>query len=659
MQISKQQHPETRFVPSAPGLHGSFLWTVLHWTVLAFAMLTFTACEKCSSDVAMATLSARQGVVDRDTAKKVEDWFAADVGATFAVGDGVRTGPKSGAQLTLDDGSILALEEGTLIRFLDRPPGSSEQALDLQLGNASIEASEKGSVLRTLFGQATLAGGTKVQLARSDKGMQFQIEVGSATLEGADGKKLEVEAGQTIEISLGGAIMEPLEEEQPEPTTEEPADEAPTGPVLAIVRGNSVKLKGPGSQEFSQVAAGEASLEMGSTLQVGSGSGVTLTRGDDKAELAAGGTYIVGGGGQFVQAESGTMEITSEGNVAIRVPGGVIITESGSSTITALGKKGTRVESKSGSVTLQGKTNETLTSGEQGILSLEGDISVEGRGLSYADVETRVGENLVIHDPRPPTAVRFSFGGECDKGVIRLQGSKRSVPADDYARGEKSAALLLGPGATSYSLHCVDEQGKEGPAKVTSKITILQDAGSRPVPKSAPFTAVEVNGRAYTVLYQNLLPQVSLTWSKAPEGVASFKLHVSGPGGTRTYSTSGNRYTFGSGGLGEGTHRVYFEGGGRVSRQTAITILFDNATPTASLSTPTQLSEKPGGEITLAGTALPGWNVEVDGQSIGQDAGSRFSVKTKVPENGRPVSVRLTHPTRGTHIYLRRSAGKE
>lgn len=626
------------------------------WSVLISLLLSLSGCERCSSETAMATLSARSGVVDRDTAEKLEQWLKAEVGAAFSVGDGVRTGPKSGAELTLDDGSILALEEDTLIRFLDRPPGSKEQALDLQLGNASLEAPEDGTVLRTLFGQATLTGGTRVQLGRSDGGLRFQIKVGSATLENAEGQKLEVEAGQTIQISLGGAVMEPIEETQKEsPDEKKENEEQPTGPVSAQVRGNTVKLKGPGESAFESLAAGEASLDVGSTLQVGSGSSVTLIQGDDKADLAAGGTYVIGGGGQFVEAQSGSMEVSSEGKVTIQVPGGVIVTNGGSSKITALGKEGTKVETKSGSVTLRGKTEETLSTGEEGIITQQGDISVKGRGLSYADVETASGENLVIHDPRPPTAVRFLFGDHCKDGVIRLSGSKTSVPQDSFGRGEGSVALLLGNGATSYTLHCIGEDGKEGAAKVKGKVTVLQDAGSRPVPKTAPFTLVDVNGRTYTVLYQNQLPQVSVRWSKAPEGVGSFKLHVSGPGGKRTYTTSGPSYGFRSGALSEGTHSVYFEGGGRVSRQTRITILFDNATPTASLSTPTELKANPGGEVVLAGTALPGWDVEVDGQSIGQDAGSRFSVKTKVPENGRPVAVRLTHPTRGTHIYLRRA----
>lgn len=603
----------------------------------------------------MATLTTREGAVDRDTQEKLEQWLQAEIGATFEVGDGLRTGQKSGAQVTLDDGSILALEEQTLVRFLDRPPGSTNQALDLQLGSASLEASDKGAVLRTLFGQATLEGGTKVQLVRSEGGFRFNIKVGSATLEDNDGKKIDVAAGQTIEITMGGAILEKAEEE-PKPAEPDLEDDAPSGPLLATVIGSAVRVKGPGEGEFEKLAAGEATLEAGSTLVVGAQSSVTVTQGENKAQLSSGGTYVVGAGDRLVSARSGSVEVSSEGKVRIQVPGGVIITSGGSSTITALGKKGTQVKANSGQVTLSGKGEETLTSGEEGTISLEGDISVEGRGLSYADVETTSGENLVIHDPKPPTAVRFLFGSACEDGTIRLKRTQKSVPEANYARGTKSVALLLGLGKTEYSLHCVDQEGVESPAKVTGQVTVLQDAGSRPVPKTAPSTFVDVNGRAYTVLYQNLLPQVTFKWSKAPSDVGSFKLHIRGPSGSRTLSAAGAAYSFASGSLGEGTHTVHFEGGGRVSRQTSVTILFDNATPTASLSTPTISGAKAGSEVTLSGMALPGWDVQVDGRTIGQDAGSRFSVKTKVPQNGKPVSVRLTHPTRGTHIYLRRTS---
>jgi hypothetical protein len=111
--------------------------------------------------------------------------------------------------------------------------------------------------------------------------------------------------------------------------------------------------------------------------------------------------------------------------------------------------------------------------------------------------------------------------------------------------------------------------------------------------------------------------------------------------------------------LAEGRHTFYFEGGGKVSRRTHVVIRFDNAAPTASLKTPSRVSVKPGGEISIAGTAQPGWKVNVNGKTLAQDGQQRFSSKVEMPTNQRAIEVRLTHPQRGTHIYVRRAVGSE
>jgi hypothetical protein len=201
------------------------------------------------------------------------------------------------------------------------------------------------------------------------------------------------------------------------------------------------------------------------------------------------------------------------------------------------------------------------------------------------------------------------------------------------------------------------QDGVEGTATVTGKITVLADAGTRPVPKTAPSTFVDVNGRNYNVLYQHQLPQVTVRWSGAPDDATTFSVKRSSPGITRSYKSSSPTYTFRSGTLSEGTHQIYFEGGGRVSRRSSITIRFDNATPTASLQTPAHSGVGPGGSLPVVGMALPGWSVTVDGKPVGQDAGGRFSVRATMPQDGRPTAVRLTHPSRGAHVYLRRPAG--
>jgi hypothetical protein len=204
----------------------------------------------------------------------------------------------------------------------------------------------------------------------------------------------------------------------------------------------------------------------------------------------------------------------------------------------------------------------------------------------------------------------------------------------------------------------LDDAGRVRAAVATGKITVLADAGTRPVPEKAPSTFVDVNGRNYTVLYQNQLPQVTARWSAPAGSGGGYKLYVKSGSRQRTLSTAQSAYTFQSGALSEGTHTLYFEGGGRVSRKSSVTILFDNASPTVALQTPANTGVAPGGSLLLTGAALSGWAVMVDGRAIALDADGRFSVSANMPGDGRPLAVYLSHPTRGAHIYLRRPAGQ-
>ena len=280
---------------------------------------------------------------------------------------------------------------------------------------------------------------------------------------------------------------------------------------------------------------------------------------------------------------------------------------------------------------------------------------MQGKGLGYADIGIDAGQSVVVHDPKPPTAIRVRFAGNCPNGGVLRSTSKGQK---QFASGEGAVALPFKPGVHDYRLHCVADDGEEKAPAASGKLTILHDAGTRPMPKKPPSTGVLADGRTYTVLYQNQLPAVSIRWPKAPEA-GSFVLQHKWSGGERSYSTSQPSYGFRSGALHEGQHTFYFEGGGKVSRQTRVVIRFDNAAPTASLKTPGRLGVKPGGEVSIAGMAQPGWSVDVNGKKLSQDGQQRFSSKVEMPTNQRALEVRLTHPQRGTHIYVRRAAGAE
>lgn len=635
------------------------MWLFLSCLTVLCGGLALSGCERCSGAAPLARLTEKRELVERDHNAAKQDWSVAKNGATFEFGDAVRTAAGASARLNLDDGSILGLDEETLIRFLDTKPGDDEQTLDLQMGSAMLEAAAEGAVLRTEFGTARLEGGGRIQLSRKGNALRYEVLVGSAVVEGRDGGRMKLDPGQVVEATLGSAVMELIEAKptSKQDGTESAAGPLAGGPVSAVVSGATVKLTAPGAQQASALAAGEHLLQPGSVVQVGAGSSVGLSRGAENAELRGGGTYVVGTEGSLVTARSGALSVSSSGTVRILVPGGSIVTRAGAATITAEGAKGTRVQAEAGTVTLEGRGSAELSAGEEGRIGTNGAIVVKGRGLGRADVSIQSGQTLVIHDPAPPTAVGFLFGTQCERGVIKLNGQRSAIPGERTAHGKGRVILALGPGRVDYSLQCRRDDGTEGPPVATGRVTVLQDSGTRPVPKNAPSTYVDVTGRNYNVLYQNQLPRVTVQWSAAPKDASGFTLHLSSGGRTRSYSTTKPAYTFSSGSLGEGTHQVYFEGGGRVSRRSSIAIHFDNATPAVSLQTPVSSGVGPGGQLPIRGTALPGWSVTVDGKPVGQDAEGRFSVNTSMPTDGRPTTVQLTHPTRGAHVYLRRPGG--
>jgi hypothetical protein len=286
--------------------------------------------------------------------------------------------------------------------------------------------------------------------------------------------------------------------------------------------------------------------------------------------------------------------------------------------------------------------------GQEGLLQADGTFVAQE--APQADLDVRAGESLTVHDPSPKTVLRVQFQGRCENGVLTFKNGKRSGEVN----GHGAATLEFPSGSTSYQLRCRDTSGKLGEVVASGKINVSRDSGTRPVPKAPPSNIVEVDGRAYTLVYQNLLPRVTVRWSKAPPDASGFTLNHKGPAGTRKLKVGDATYSFSSGSLAEGSHTFFFEGGGRVSRQTGVTISFDNAAATVSLSG--AQAAAPGATLPLSGTALPGWEVSVAGKPVPLDNDGRFSVSATMPATGKPIVVQVSHPSRGTHLYFRRSA---
>ncbi|OQX68948.1 MAG: hypothetical protein B6A08_07405 [Sorangiineae bacterium NIC37A_2] len=267
--------------------------------------------------------------------------------------------------------------------------------------------------------------------------------------------------------------------------------------------------------------------------------------------------------------------------------------------------------------------------------------------LPSGEVDVVAGTSLVIHDPEPPVKVRLLFGAICDEATVRLSGGS---PLE--VRGRRAIAEALPQGTYSYAVHCSEGSAASPEPTQSGTITVLADAGAIAPPSQAPSALIELNGRQYTVLYQDQLPQVTLRWPDAPADATDLKLHLSNLGRTRTLSASSSSYGFASGALAEGTYQAYFTGGGSSSAKSVIAIAFDPAAPIVTLSSPMG-NPVSGSAVTVEGSALPGWTVALEGQPLGQDDKGHFSVTHKMPEAG-PLTVEASHPERGRHVYLRR-----
>lgn len=262
-----------------------------------------------------------------------------------------------------------------------------------------------------------------------------------------------------------------------------------------------------------------------------------------------------------------------------------------------------------------------------------------GDGTARAELVVHAGDSFVVHDPQAPLAIGFGLAGVCT-GPAQLRSEKQTTEA------AAQPSLRFGPGKHRYEVRCLDR-----PEVVAAQgtVSVLGDAGTRQLPSFAPTANVVTDGRSYTVMYQYRLPRVTLSWSSAPVASA-YVLEVDG----RAIQTRSPSYEFPA--LGSGTHRVTFSAATqppRRSRTTTIDVVLDRQAPAARVASP-PLGFDPAPTVSVAGQALPGWQVSVDGEPLTLDEQRNFA---RDVAGSAPVAIAFSHPTHGTHYYLRRPKG--
>lgn len=300
----------------------------------------------------------------------------------------------------------------------------------------------------------------------------------------------------------------------------------------------------------------------------------------------------------------------------------------------------------------QNKTH-ALHPEEQYTISERDSLDNINDGPSVADLWVVAGESFTVHVSRPPIVVEFRFAERCPEGaVVRRLGVK-----PERSRGDKSANLLFQAGASRYAIHCMVSGSIQNKPKVSGTVFVIRDSGTAALPRNAPSSLVDIDGRYYNILYQNLLPAVTVRWPKPYPEAKSYLLQVVSPSNkTKTVTTEKPEYIFVTGSLGEGIHEIQFKTfDGLASKSTRVEIRFNNAAPTASLREPKEAVFKTGDEVSVSGVAVSGCKISLQGGALSVDANYRFSGKVVYTDMYRAVTIRLAHAKTGIHYYLRRS----
>ncbi|MBW2463349.1 MAG: hypothetical protein JRH11_16990 [Deltaproteobacteria bacterium] len=635
------------------------------------ALVLSGACDGgCACGSSVAELVDAQGPVTRDFAGKEDQWEAAEVGTTFAVGDAVRTAPEgSEARVVLTSGGGLELAPGTIVRFLAAAPNDEQgERVNVEMGEARVSAGQSGLVIAGSFGEAQLLGGGEMRISAADGTVMFEVLMGGARLEPADGDFVELGAGEelVLDVEFGSII---IDEADADPPDTGPAD---TGASVVVDPGAEVAITMlRGRVEIADAEGAWSRIPRGTTA-VPAGSRVRLRR---RARLSAawgGGTVGATGpaemilgpaGGAVASIQSGraTASAGAEDSV-IEVPGGSFVSKGGATgaqaTVRIAPNGSATVASRAGLVTLRGRTeNYGVHEGGHGVIRANGSLDVSGRPPARAHMAITAGASAILHDPGGTVNVQVRFGDFCGggEGVIEVASGRSYQQPFMRSFGTGKANISARPGATRYRLRCASGGTPTGDAVAQGTLTVRRDSGQAQLPRRPARNVVDTDGRRYSIHYQNILPIVTVRWRGAPS-TRRFVLHV----GERTFATSTANHALESGQVPEGTHQVFYEApGGRPGRSpvTTLNVRYDNATTAAYIREPAAGSSV-SGSVRVSGTCVAGCTVSVGGQNLPLGGAHRFSGQATVPAGLDALAIRVSHPRSGVHYYLRRTGSR-
>jgi hypothetical protein len=607
------------------------------------------ACRQGSS--AVAELAQADGPVERQEGSA--KWQQARIGTRYFLGDAARV-TNGRARLSIIGATAqIAMRDGTVLRF-----GGKPGQIRISVEQGAIDLTGNGSVALDV-GKVNLSGGTIEITSKGIGRASVELTVGNGQVE-TNGQTFDLvikqprevgpEARPPIDAGVDAPVAAPIDagadaEAQPA-----------AGDATIEVTGRRAELRAPGQTTWKSLPAGTGSIPHGGAVRLGPGTTARLSGGGMTLDLASGARVKLDAGDELGFAlEAGGAQVAATNPAALALPGGVISLAgaAGAASEARLDAtpRDTKVSVLRGGSRLTGEPGAELamSRGETALLTRSGAIRVIEAIPGYFDFRVVAGESLTIHDPKPPTAVQFQFDGKCpDGGIIELDHDARFRTAKVSAGRDFANALLAG-GAWAYRLRCT-ARDTEGGAVASGRISVVRDDGRRPLPRAQGVNDIDADGRTYRISYQSAIPNV-VVHIRNPG--AAHRLHLASAGKEQTFDSAIAAITVPGGQLHEGAYTYWIDRDGvKQDKVSTLIIDFDQTAPQVYIESPIN-GEPWTGDIDVRGAVLPGWSAAVEEIAIPIDKQRRFAAKVGAP-SGKALAIRLSHPQRGVHFYLRR-----
>lgn len=613
---------------------------------IAGTLLAFGCGGKKGS--AIAKLTKKDGPVDRQQGDAA--WKQADVGTEFYIGDAARTAD-GGAGLEVIGGAQIVLQPHTVLRF-----GGKDNTSKIVVELGAIDLTGSGNYALD-GGDVKLSKGTVRISAKAGGNNTIELTIGEATVSRVDGGSISLEVGKALDLGLEVSVTTIDAGVADAAVVDAPIDapEATSDDATITVTGKKAEIRGPGETAWKPLPAGAGVLAKGATVRLGTGTTASLAANGTALEMAGGSRARLGDDSVFA-IENGAVRASapakSEGKVSI--PGGGVnlkTTTTGSEVRIDVTSRDAKVTDTRGAAKLTGASGGEfeMTRGETATVAKNGTIRVIEAIPNFFDFRFAAGDTATIHDPKGLAAVQFSFGGKCSEGgFIEMDRDARFRTAK-VSGGQNQANLSLGAGSWAYRLRCTTASG-DSAAVASGRIVLVRDAGTRTLLK--PVTNdIDTDGRNYSLGYQSSIPNFAVR-IKGDGG--PFVLHMATGGTEEAFPGPGPKITVPGEKLKEGTYSYWVDRNGvKDPKVSTLKIYFDNTAPQVYIQSPPYGKAWPEGDIDVRGAVLPGWTAAVEGVGIPMDKQLRFIAKVTRP-TGKALAIRLSHPKRGVHYYLRR-----